>query len=142
MPRPKDTAGCQIDNCGRKVMARKMCSMHWSRWRKWGNPSHFVQRTNNPSSDGYIRIRVKGKPMVQHRYFMENYLGRILLPSENIHHINGVRHDNRLENLEIWDTRQPKGQKIFDKIEYALEILNQYAPQLLKENKNEQSHSS
>jgi hypothetical protein len=64
---------------------------------------------------------------------MEQYLGRQLLPNENVHHINGNRQDNRIENLEIWDTRQPKGQRIPDKIEYAVEILKQYAPHLLKE---------
>jgi hypothetical protein len=49
-----------------------------------------------------------------------------LKPHQNIHHINGDRLDNRIENLELWDTAQPKGQRIKDKIEYALSILEEY----------------
>jgi hypothetical protein len=135
MPKQKDVIGCRIDDCGRKVMGRKMCSMHWARWKRHGDPTFVTQRTNNPSPDGYIRIMVNQKGMVQHRYIMEQHLGRPLLKEENVHHINGNRSDNRIENLELWNTRQPKGQRIPDKIEYAIEILKQYAPHLLKEKK-------
>lgn len=133
MSRPKDPIGCVIENCGRDISARKMCKMHWIRWKRHGDPTFVTPRTNNPSSDGYIRIMVNGKGMVQHRYIMEQHLKRELLQEENVHHINGDRADNRIENLELWNTRQPKGQRIPDKIEYAIEILKLYAPHLLKE---------
>jgi hypothetical protein len=63
---------------------------------------------------------------------MEQALGRALRPFENVHHKNGVRFDNRLENLELWSSVQPAGQRVTDKVAFAVEILQQYAPHLLK----------
>jgi len=57
---------------------------------------------------------------------MEQHLGRALLPEESVHHINGVRHDNRLENLELWSSSHPAGQRVSDKVAWAREILALY----------------
>ena len=62
---------------------------------------------------------------------MAEILGRPLVPYENVHHKNGIRHDNSPDNLELWNTRQPIGQRSEDKVAYALEILKLYAPELL-----------
>ena len=59
---------------------------------------------------------------------MEQHLGRRLRRYEEVHHLNGDRSDNRLENLELWSTRQPKGQRVEDKVAWAKELLALYEP--------------
>ena len=82
---------------------------------------------------GYVfrNICGTGIKIQEHRAVMMQHLGRDLIKGENVHHINGVRIDNRLENLELWNKTQPSGQRVVDKIEWATELLAFYAPERL-----------
>jgi HNH endonuclease len=64
---------------------------------------------------------------------MELALGRPLLDHEEVHHRNGDRTDNRLDNLELWSTFQPAGQRVEDKVAWAIELLKLYAPERLSD---------
>ena len=66
------------------------------------------------------------KYILEHRYVYEQHYGITLTPNQNIHHINGNRLDNRIENLELWETSQPKGQRVEDKINFYFELVEKY----------------
>lgn len=84
---------------------------------------------------GYVRIITPdGRRMDEHRWVMEQHLGRPLWPDETVHHKNGDRADNRIENLELWSKWQPAGQRVEDKIAYARELLARYCPEEISTN--------
>ena len=79
------------------------------------------------NKDGYVEIRKSGTPRrYEHHLIMESILGRSLLPHEMVHHKNGLRDDNRPENLELCSDSQPPGQRVSDKIPWAIEFLEAY----------------
>lgn len=82
---------------------------------------------------GYRKIHKKNHPnawkngdILEHIFLMSEYLKRPLIKGETIHHKNGIKHDNRIENLELWSHSHPFGQRVEDKIKWCKEFLNLY----------------
>lgn len=128
---------CSVDGCAKKQIARTYCQMHYRRWSLYGDPL-ITKVAEVVRGAKYKKVLAPESPMAdtkglvyEHRYVMSLMLGRPLEEGENVHHKNGNKMDNRPENLEVWNTRQPSGQRPEDKLNYALEILELYAPQLL-----------
>ena len=80
------------------------------------------------NKDGYRFVYDRGirKYVCEHRLVYENHYGVKLNCFQNVHHINGDRQDNRIENLELWDTSQPSGQRVEDKIEFYFKLIDGY----------------
>lgn len=85
-------------------------------------PAHPCWKGGKPDKDGYVQRLGKA----EHRLVMEALLGRKLQPFETVHHKNGIRSDNRVENLELWTNSHPHGQRVSDLVEWAKEILKKY----------------
>lgn len=93
--------------CGREFKPRRASSRYCSRPCAWANNGGHNRKNESwwTNSKGYIegRVTIAGKKVrvKQHRYIAEQILGRALLPNEDVHHKNGIKTDNRPENLEV-----------------------------------------
>ena len=119
--------------------------MHYERKRKGretgsADPQRRASGEGHVHRGGYIVKSTGGKQRLEHRRIVEQLLGRKLKRHETVHHVNGQRGDNRTDgplqnfrsgNLELWSSWQPAGQRVADKVEFAVSLLREYAPELL-----------
>jgi HNH endonuclease len=136
----KAPAHCSVRGCASPHYSSDLCQFHYHR-QYAGRPLDEPRKRNDrvPGASrrvtraGYVDIWMPDHPAAfgagyvrEHRLVMERRLGRPLLPNESVHHRNGVRHDNRIENLELWVKTQPAGQRPEDLVAHARYLLSVY----------------
>lgn len=120
--RNKDTTSCGCYKTELLKARPRPKGPNHSRWK--GGRSIYA--------DGYVVIWVEGVGRIkEHIHVMQQHLGRNLFSDESVHHKNGNRSDNHIDNLELRTRYHGKGQAVSDQVEWATEILRRYAPETL-----------
>lgn len=133
---------CAFPGCTRRSRFKRsgLCKHHHTRQQR-GEELKPLRRPNGAEwvdDKGYVCCSRPGHPSARangqiavHRMVMGDHLGRALASDETVHHKNGDRQDNRLENLELWVGAHSYGQRVEDRTRAAVEHLRRYAPHML-----------
>lgn len=122
---------CFLSPCVEPARTRGLCPYHYRSARATSTLHSYPPMRDFPrvreigevweGQGGYMKVKTVEGTKAQHRFVMEQHLGRSLTSGETVHHKNGVRSDNRIENLELWFA-QPYGQRVEDLIAYVREF--------------------
>jgi hypothetical protein len=137
--KPERPTKCSVNGCERPYAYKGFCHMHYSRFKRHGNVggSEPTCRADGTGSivGGYKRLTmpdnlmaVKGGTVLEHLVVMSEVIGRPIKKGETVHHKNGIRDDNRPENLELWSGSHPPGQRVLDMLEFCEKYIAEYGP--------------
>lgn len=137
---------CGFPECIRVDEVAGLCGVHYRQHWRNGQMNRILSDFVDPDDpltwsvfrkhkSGYVYLiaTVRGERVhkAEHRVVMEKLMGRKLRRGKTVHHKNGVRDDNRPENLELWSHSHPYGQRVEDKVKWAEELLAIYSPSSL-----------
>ena len=121
----------------KKIFCSRQCSnaataiIH--KTSKLGEKNYAWKGGRKKVKGGYIRVHAYNHPnkdnhncVLEHRLVMEKKIRRYLYSFETVHHKNGVKWDNNPDNLELFVSKHPSGQRPQDLIKWAREILRLY----------------
>lgn len=136
-PKPKPL--CSVEGCLKPSRSKGLCNMHRIRLKLQGTPGEAAPRKGLGgtgtvhSKTGYRYFYRPRHPnaskrgfVAEHIIVMAQVLGRPLKKGETIHHRNGIRADNRIENLELRTGMHPAGQSIQDMLTFCRAYLKEY----------------